>query len=195
MAVFLDRDGVINELIYHREAGVIDTPFTLGQFRLLPGVVEAIRILNNEQIKVIVVSNQPGIAKNHFTRTTLNSTNRKMKSLLARGGAHIDSIYYCLHHPEAVKVRFLKVCNCRKPAPGLILKAARKFQIDTNNSYMVGDNLSDIKAGRAAGCKTILIGKHKCELCRLMQEENAVPDFIAANLLEAVERIVQVRSK
>lgn len=156
-------------------------------------MAEAIKILNDKRIKAIVVSNQPGVAKNNFTRSTLNSTNRKMRAQLARNGAHIDGIYHCLHHPEAVNAKYLKVCNCRKPSPGLILKAARRFSIDIQNSYMIGDNLTDIKAGKAAGCKTVLIGKQKCELCHLMQEENAVPDLIFPNLLEAVKTIVDGR--
>jgi len=186
-AVFLDRDGVINELIFHEEAGVIDSPFTIEQLRLLPRVGAAIKLLNENNIKVIVVSNQPGIAKNHFTEAILEETTDKLKEELAVVGARLDGIYYCLHHPEATNLKYLKICDCRKPKPGLILTAARDLSIDLKHSYVVGDNLSDIKAGKAAGCKTILLGKPKCELCQLMESENAKPDHIAANLYEAVQ--------
>jgi D-glycero-D-manno-heptose 1,7-bisphosphate phosphatase len=189
-AVFIDRDGVINELIYHKESGVIDSPFTVRHFRLLPGVGEAIRILNDNQIKTVIISNQPGVAKKHMTLAALNAISRKMEKEIARYGGAIDSIYYCLHHPEAVDPEYRKACRCRKPAPGLILKAARELSIDPKNSYMIGDNLSDIKAGKAAGCRTILIGKQKCELCHMMHEEDAVPDFIIENLLQATELII-----
>jgi D-glycero-D-manno-heptose 1,7-bisphosphate phosphatase len=189
-AVFLDRDGVINELLYHQEAGVIDSPFTVAQFKLLLQVGEAIRLLNKNGVKVLVVSNQPGIAKNHFTETVLAEMDRKMKEELASYQASLDGIYYCPHHPEAVNPEYLRVCECRKPKPGLILRAAADFHIDLQNSYMIGDNLSDIKAGIAAGCKTILLGKHKCELCHLMDEDGVRPELIVPNLYEAVRRIL-----
>jgi len=186
-AVFLDRDGVVNELVYHEEAGIIDSPFTVSQVRLLPSAGPAIKLLNRNNIKVIVVSNQPGIAKNHFTESALQEMTSKLEEELASLGAHLDGIYYCLHHPEATNPRYLKICDCRKPKPGLILQAARELSVDPKYSYLVGDNLSDIRAGKAAGCQTILLGKPKCELCHLMEAENARPDYIAANLYEAVQ--------
>jgi len=189
-AVFLDRDGVINELIYHEEAGVIDTPFTLEQFRLLPDVDLAIKLLNQNDVKVFVVSNQPGLAKKHFTKEILESMTDKMHEELEALGAHIDGVYYCLHHPEATDLKYLKICDCRKPKPGLILKAVDEYSLELQHCYMVGDNLSDVKAGKSAGCKTILLGKLKCELCQLMDTENARPDYIATNLYDAVRIIL-----
>jgi transaldolase len=186
-AVFLDRDGVINELVYHEESGVIDSPFTLDQFRLLPYVGEAIKLLNQNDVKVIIVSNQPGIAKNHFTEAILEATTNKMEKELADLGASLDGVYYCLHHPEATNSKYLEICDCRKPKPGLILKAARELSVDLKHSYVVGDNLSDIKAGKAAQCRTILLGKLKCELCHLIESENVRPDHIATNLYEAAQ--------
>lgn len=126
-AVFLDRDGVINELIYHSEAGVIDSPFTVDQFQLLPGVEKAVQRLNLAGYKVIVTSNQPGIAKNHFTPTTLRLMDAKLKKALAVHGAHLDAIYYCYHHPEGRNPKYRMVCHCRKPEPGLLLEASRTF--------------------------------------------------------------------
>lgn len=186
-AVFLDRDGVINELIYHEEAGIIDSPFTVAQLKLLPRVGAAIKLLNQNDINVIVVSNQPGIAKNHFTEAILEEMTDKLEDELADLGAHLDGIYYCLHHPEATNSKYLEICDCRKPKPGLILKAAKELSVDLKHSYVVGDNLSDIQAGKAAGCRTILLGKPKCELCHLMESENARPGHIAPNLYEAVQ--------
>jgi len=90
-----------------------------------------------------------------------------------------------LHHPEGTNKEYTKVCECRKPKPGLILKAAEKHDIDLANSWMIGDGVTDIKAGQNAGCKTILIGRMKCELCNLLEDENAKPDFIASNLYKA----------
>jgi D-glycero-D-manno-heptose 1,7-bisphosphate phosphatase len=189
-AAFLDRDGVINELTYHAESGVIDSPFTLDQFQLLPGVGEAIRRLNQAGYKVIVVSNQPGVAKNHFTHITLTQMDVKLKKALEEAGAHLDGIYYCCHHPEGKNPNYRMVCQCRKPEPGLLLEAKKNFKLNLAECYMVGDNLTDVQAGQKAGCKTILIGKMKCETCRLMDEQCSRPDTIAGNLSEAVTVIL-----
>lgn len=187
--IFLDRDGVINELIYYAEHGVVDSPFTAEQFRLLPGVCEAINKFHELGFKVIIASNQPGIAKGYFSQETFDKIRKKMNDELAKEGASLDGEYYCFHHPEA-KVEKLKVnCGCRKPEPGLLLEAAKNLNIDLPQSWMIGDGLTDVKAGKSAGCQTILLGKMKCELCRLMGEQDARPDFIAANLLEAANLV------
>ncbi len=189
-AVFLDRDGVINELIYYPEQGIIDSPFTVAQFKLLPGVGEAINRLHEIGYKVVLVSNQPGIAKEHMSEGTFDRIREKMKAELAKKGSFLDGEYYCFHHPEA-KVERLKVnCECRKPKPGLLLQAAKEMGIELFQSWMIGDRLVDVKAGKEAGCKTILLGRTKCELCRLMDEENARPDYITTNLTEAVQAIL-----
>jgi len=189
-AVFVDRDGVINELVYHQEQGIIDSPFTVEQFRLLLGVGEAIKKLHEMDYKVVVVSNQPNIAKGHMSEEIFDKIRKKMGDELAKEGAYLDGEYYCFHHPEA-KVETLKAnCECRKPKPGLLLQAAQDMDIDVSQSWMIGDNLADIKAGKGAGVRTILLGKMKCELCRLMDEEDARPDTIATNLKEAAQFIL-----
>jgi len=191
-AVFLDRDGTINEIIYHQDIGIIDTPFTMEQFRLLPHVAEAISLINRMGYKVIVVSNQPGVARGHFTKETLFQIDLKMKEELAARGAFIDASYYCPHAPDGVIPKYSKRCNCRKPKPGLLLKAARELNIDCSHSFMIGDSLTDVQAGHSVGAKTILLGRMKCTLCRLMQEEGIYPDFICADLLAAVQKIKEV---
>jgi D-glycero-D-manno-heptose 1,7-bisphosphate phosphatase len=189
--VFLDRDGVINELVYYPEHGVVDSPFTTKQFKLLPGACEAINRFHELGFKVILVSNQPGIAKGYLSQETFDKIRKKMNDELAREGASFNGEYYCFHHPEA-KVGRLKVnCECRKPEPGLLLQAAKDLNIDLSRSWIIGDGLTDIKAGKSAGCQTILLGRMKCELCRLMEEMDAHPDAIVATLLEAVGVISQ----
>ena len=190
-AVFLDRDGVVNELIYYQEQGIVDSPFTAEQFRLLPGVGEAIRRLNEAGYKVILASNQPGIAKGNMSEENFQKIRQKMKGKLAEAGAFLDGEYYCFHHPEAKVDRFRANCGCRKPEPGLLLQAAKDMGIDLSKSWMIGDGLTDIKAGKRAGTRTILLGRVKCELCRLMDEEGARPDAITANLKEAVQFILK----
>ena len=189
-AVFLDRDGVVNELVYHEDHGIIDSPFTVAQFRLLPGVIEAVRQLRDADYTVVLVSNQPGIAKGHMSREAFDRIKERMKEELAKGGACLDGEYYCLHHPEAVVAELRANCECRKPKPGLLLRAARDFDIDLSKSWMIGDGLTDVLAGKAAGCQTILLGRMKCDLCRMMDDLNARQDGIATHLAEAVRIIV-----
>jgi len=189
-AVFLDRDGVINELVYYQEQGIIDSPFTVAQFKLLPSVGEAINRLHETGYKVVLVSNQPGIAKEHMSEETFDRIRQKMKAELAKKGSFLDGEYYCFHHPEAIVERLKADCECRKPKPGSLLQAAKEMGIELFQSWMIGDGLSDIQAGKSAGTRTIIIGKMKCELCHLMDEENARPDSITTNLTEAVQSIL-----
>jgi len=194
-AVFLDRDGVINELVYYQEAGVIDSPFVVEQFKLRPHVGEAIKLLNQVGYKTIVVSNQPGVAKNHFTLDTLRQMDTKMAGELSAQGAFLDRVYYCPHHPNGNNGDFRRACSCRKPQPGLLLQAAKEFDLDLSQCYMVGDNLTDVKAGKNAGCRTLLVGKMKCELCHIMDEEGVKPDAIVGDLLEAAKTILKWEGK
>jgi D,D-heptose 1,7-bisphosphate phosphatase len=188
-AVFLDRDGVINELIYYPEHGIIDSPFTVEQVNLFPKAGEAIKKIREMGYRAIIVSNQPGIAKGHLSRETFDRIREKMKEHLAKDGASIDGEYYCFHHPEAVVENLRVDCECRKPKPGLLFQAAEEQDVDLSRSWMIGDGLTDIEAGKAAGCKTMLLGRMKCELCHLMDELDARPDAITSNLLEAVQII------
>ena len=120
-AVFLDRDGVINEIIYHKEMGIVDSPFTVEQFNLLPDVGKAINRFKNQGFKVILVSNQPGIAKDHFDMEVFEKIKEKMINELAKTGANLDAEYYCIHHPEAKIEKYKEICNCRKPKSGLFI--------------------------------------------------------------------------
>ena len=190
-AIFLDRDGVINELVYHEEQGIIDSPFSVEQFKLLPGVGEAIKQFHDMGVEVILISNQPGMAKGHMSEETFEKKKKKMKNDLAKEGAFLDGEYYCLHHPDAKVERLKANCECRKPKPGLILQAAQDMNIDLYQSWMIGDGLTDIQAGKQAGCRTILLGRMKCELCHRMDAEDAIPDFIASNLKDAVLFILE----
>lgn len=187
--VFLDRDGAINELIYYPGHGVVDSPFTVEQFRLIPGVGEAINEFHELGFKVIVVSNQPGMAKGYLSQKTFDRIRKKMSNELAKEGASFDGEYYCFHHPEAKVERLKANCGCRKPKPGLLLQAAKDLNIDLPRSWMIGDGLTDVQAGKSAGCQTILLGRMKCELCHLMDEQDARPDFIAGNLFEAANLV------
>ena len=184
-AVFLDRDGVINEIVYHKEMGILDSPANAGEIKLFPDVGKAINIFKKLGFKVIIVSNQPGLAKDKFTMKAFEEMKEKVKAELDNQGASVDGEYYCLHHPDGIVEEYTKVCDCRKPKPGLMLEAAADHDIDLSKSWMIGDGITDVKAGQSAGCKTILIGRMKCDLCKLMEDEDVKPDHIAANLYKA----------
>lgn len=141
-AVFLDRDGTINV-----DIGYLSNPADLV---LLPGVVAAIRAFNRAGWLVVVISNQSGIGRGYFDETVLAAVHARLIDGLAAGGARIDAIYYCPHHPAAG-------CNCRKPATGLIERARQERGIDLSRSWVIGDKLSDIELGRRAGCRTALV--------------------------------------
>ena len=184
-AVFLDRDGVINEMVHHRETGIIDSPNNVDEFVILLDVGKAINKFHELGFKVIIVSNQPGIAKDKFTMKIFEEVKNKMKNELAKTDSFVDAEYYCLHHPEGRNKEYSMVCDCRKPKPGLILKAAKENDIDLANSWMIGDGTTDIQAGHSAGCKTVLIGRMKCDLCNYFEDICVKPNFIAPNLYSA----------
>jgi D-glycero-D-manno-heptose 1,7-bisphosphate phosphatase len=154
-AVFLDRDGTINKYV-----GFLRN---IDEFELIPGVAEAIKKINNSGYLAIVVTNQPVIARGEVTVPELQLIHNKMETLLGAEGAYLDAIYYCPHHPHKGyegEIPELKIdCDCRKPKPGMLLRAAEDFNIDLTSSWMIGDGENDIRAGKAAGCKTALIGE------------------------------------
>ncbi len=151
-AIFLDRDGTINQFV-----GFLTKP---EQFELLPGVTDAIRQINHSGYLAIVVSNQPIIARGDCTFEELQAIHNRMETLLGKEEAFIDAIYYCPHHPdkgfEGERTAYKVDCNCRKPKPGLLLQAAFDWNIDLSISYMVGDSDRDLEAGKSAGCRQSL---------------------------------------
>ena len=152
-AIFLDRDGTINKYV-----GFLRS---IDQFELIPGVADAIKKINASGYLCIVVTNQPVIARGEVTVDELDTIHKKMETKLGFAGAYVDGLYYCPHHPhkgyegEIPELKF--DCDCRKPKPGMLLKAAEDFNVDLEQSYMVGDGENDVKAGLAAGCKAVLI--------------------------------------
>ena len=152
-AIFLDRDGTINKL-----KGFLTD---IDEFELVDGVSEAIKLINNSEYLVIVVTNQPVIARGEVTLEELNEIHNKMETLLGLEGAFLNDIFFCPHHPdkgfEGERIEYKIDCECRKPKPGMLLKAAEKYNIDLSQSWMIGDGKNDILAGKNAGCKTALI--------------------------------------
>ena len=173
-AVFLDRDGTMAKDVHYCRCP--------EDFKLFPNTAKAIKLLSEHGFKVIVITNQSGIARGYFTEEALAQIHEKMKTELAKEGAWIDGIYYCPHHPD-------DNCNCRKPKPKLVLQAAKEHDIDLKHSFVVGDLSLDIDLGKAVGCKTILL------LDSPQEDMNISPDYIASDLLEATQYVLQWENK
>lgn len=152
-AVFLDRDGVLIDLV--ERADSYDSAKRPEEVRLAGGVAAGMRILAALPFKLIVVSNQPGIAKATMTSDDLNAVTKEFLCQLLDAGAWVDAIYYCIHHPQAAAPHLRAACPCRKPAPGMLTTAASDHRLSLAKSYMIGDHPKDITAGQAAGCTTI----------------------------------------
>jgi D-glycero-D-manno-heptose 1,7-bisphosphate phosphatase len=180
-AVFMDRDGTINKYVGFLRK-IVD-------FELLPGVADTIKKINASGYLAIVVTNQPVIARGEVTIPELTEIHNKMETLLGAKGAYLDAIYYCPHHPHKGyegEVPELKIdCDCRKPKPGMLLKAAEDFNIDLSRSWMIGDGETDIRAGKAAGCKTALLGSGEYSQDITV---DSLYDFAEKILLEGVKK-------
>lgn len=147
-AVFLDRDGTINI--------EKDYLYQIHDFEFIPGVPEAIQLLNKAEFMVIVVTNQSGVARGYYTEDDVLNLHRHIAKELEDSGAHVDAWLYCPHHPDG-RGSYALPCNCRKPLPGMLQEAAARYDIDLENSVIIGDKPADIEAGMAAGCHTILV--------------------------------------
>lgn len=181
--IFLDRDGTVN-----RYVGLLKSA---DKMELLPGAAEAIRKINESEYLAVCVTNQPVVARGDVTYKGLEEINNKMHTLLGQSGAYLDGLYFCPHHPDSGfegEVKELKTdCDCRKPKTGMIKKAAERFNIDLENSFLIGDTYTDVLTGKNAGCKTVLLTsgaedkfiKYKCE-----------PDFTAKDLTDAINTVL-----
>ena len=184
-AVFLDRDGTLNE-----EVGYVNH---LDRFTLLPRVGQAIRLLNQHEIKAVVITNQSGVARGYFPESLIHQVHQKMQDLLKKEEAHLDGIYYCPHHPDIGIPPYHQKCQCRKPATGLVEQAVKELDLDCSQSYTVGDRTVDIEFGHQTGAKGILVltgyGKGEWEYFR--DQWRIKPNHVATDLYEAVQWILQ----
>jgi D-glycero-D-manno-heptose 1,7-bisphosphate phosphatase len=175
-AVFLDRDGTVNA-----EAEYLHEP---DELHLLPGAAQAIRLLNQAAVPVILVTNQAGIGRGYYSVAAMRALHRELAIRLAAGGAHLDAIYHCPHHPD-------DDCDCRKPKPGMLLRATAEHRIDLRRSFVIGDKISDLEAGRRAGSHTILVlTGYGREEWRAFQDRHFQPDHVGPDLLAAVHWIL-----
>ncbi len=183
-AVFLDRDGTINE-----EVGYLTD---LSRLRLIPGAGAAITRLNHAGYKVILVTNQSGVARGYFPESLVLEAHKRLTDMLEREGAVLDGIYYCPHHPTAGNTVYTVVCDCRKPGTGLVDRAVKDFDVDINRSFLVGDKWSDVELAQRAGVHSILVmsGFSPDDPGNKRPEHVEDPDFTARTIAEAVDWIM-----
>ncbi|HEY0406314.1 MAG TPA: HAD family hydrolase [Pyrinomonadaceae bacterium] len=184
-AVFMDRDGTISE-----EVGYVNHT---ARYRVFQYSAEAVRLLNDAGWLAILVTNQAGVARGYFTEELIASVHGVLRSELEKQGARLDAIYYCAHHPSVGQPPYRFDCDCRKPKPGLITRAAAEFEIDLAGSWMVGDRYSDIELARNAGVRSAFVlsgyGRGEWEYQRANWQHE--PDIVAEDLLEAARKIIE----
>ena len=185
-AVFLDKDGTLVE----------NLPYNVNpdRIRLAPKAGQALRLLHQSGYQLVIVTNQSGIARGYFKEEALEAVEGRLRDLLrAEGGVPLAGFYYCPHLAEGSVPRYAIECSCRKPEPGMLLKAADELDIDLTRSWMVGDILNDVEAGNRAGCSTILIDNGNETEWELSSYDRQ-PDFIVTDLLEAARAILNGKS-
>jgi D-glycero-D-manno-heptose 1,7-bisphosphate phosphatase len=195
----LDRDGTLIDVVRDEETGAISTAFHPSQLVILPGVVEALRLLADAGFVLAVATNQPGPAKGHFSADAVHRTNDALVARLAADGVAIASVQVCLHHPEGGArgdAALVGPCECRKPKPGMLHTLVAELGLARAESWMIGDSAADVESGAAAGMRTALVfPSNRCELCPLRAGwdkggQRAVPDVHAATLLGVARAIV-----
>ncbi len=188
IAVFLDRDGTLNE-----EIGFVRTP---DELRLLPGAADAVSTLNRLGVVTCVISNQSGVARGALSEADLIPVHARLSDELRSTGAHVDRIYYCPHHPTQGVPPYRAECECRKPRPGMLRQAEREFGLDLTRSFVIGDRMADVQAGQAVGSTTILVltgyGATAIEESR---RDGVAPDAVAPSIVEAVRYVQQTIAK
>jgi len=183
-AVFLDRDGTINMDVGY--------PRDFSQVTIYPSSFEAIRRINEAGFRAVVVTNQSGIGRSFLSEADLAALHQKMTAALAAGGARLDAIYYCPHHDQAVDPRYRMECDCRKPRPGMALRAALAFDLDLAASYMIGDKVEDVRFGLAAGATPILVRTGYGEASAVTLAGLGIrPAAVVSGILEAVDWLLK----
>ena len=181
-AIFIDRDGTVSH-----EVGYLNHP---SRFRLFPWTVDAVRHINRAGWLAVLVTNQAGVARGYFPEAMVHEVHDQLRAALESGGARLDAIYYCPHRPE-------EDCECRKPKPGMLLRAARELEIDLNRSFMIGDRYVDVRAAHAAGVRSVLVctGDGAGEMAKYAGLPGPQPNFVADNLQHAVDAILSGQVK
>jgi D-glycero-D-manno-heptose 1,7-bisphosphate phosphatase len=187
-AIFIDRDGTLAH-----EVGYVND---VSRFRLFPWSVEAVRLVNRSGFAAVMVTNQAGVARGYFPEAAIQEVHAALGAALADGAARLDGVYYCPHHPQAGEPPYRRDCDCRKPRPGLLTRAAAELDLALGESWVVGDRLGDLQVAWAVGARGAMVktGYGRGELRHHAPAWPRQPDLVAEHLLEAVARIVHERS-
>ena len=188
-AILLDRDGVINELIINPEEGIVDSPNSSDQFKIIKNSIKALKILSKLGFKIIIISNQPGMAKGQYDLSEFLKIKRRLENELTKNNVVLSGQYYCLHHPNAKIVKYKKKCQCRKPGTKLFFDAVKKHNIDTKKSFLIGDGITDMQLAKRVRCRAIFIGNINSAITRVFHEKKVNPFYISHDLLEAANYI------
>lgn len=191
-AVFLDRDGILNELVEDPVSGLPESPLRAADVRLVAGAATAVTRLRRLGFALVCVSNQPAAAKGKVSTSELLEVHDRVLALLRAKGVELDASRICMHHEQGVVAELAGRCECRKPAPGMLLDAACALGIDLASSWMVGDTDADVLAGKAAGCMTLLVGYPGSVHKRL---QAVCPDLVASSLADAADRLANRTSE
>ncbi len=192
-AVFLDRDGVINRNILNCDTGEYESPHRPEDLHIVPGALEAMAALQAAGFGLFLVSNQPSFAKGKTSLEAIKAIHNRLENHLSGAGIVFDAFYYCYHHPQGIVPGFSGACDCRKPSPFFLRKAAEDFNIDLGSSWMVGDRATDIACGKSAGARTIRIREDHVTRQEPHEPHEPVAEFEAADLTKAVQIILQPR--
>jgi D-glycero-D-manno-heptose 1,7-bisphosphate phosphatase len=186
-AVFIDRDGTLAH-----EVGYVND---VSRFRLFPWSIEAVRLINRSGYLAVMVTNQAGVARGYFPEPAVREVHERLQAALADGAARLDGIYYCPHHPDAGEPPYRQDCDCRKPRPGLLTRAASDLGIDLARSWVVGDRQGDLQVAWAVGARGVMVktGYGRGELRHHAPSWARQPDLVAEHLLEAVSRILDAQ--
>lgn len=191
-AILLDRDGVINELVINPEEGIVDSPNSLVQFNVIKNSIKAMKILSKLGYKLIIISNQPGIAKGQYDISEFLKMKKKLENYLTNNNVMLSGQYYCLHHPNAKIPKYRKKCQCRKPGTKLFFDAVKEHNIDTKNSFLIGDGITDMQMAKRVKCRAIFIGNINSTVTRVFHEKKINPFYVAHDLLEAANYIKKI---
>jgi D-glycero-D-manno-heptose 1,7-bisphosphate phosphatase len=192
--IILDRDGTLIDVIRDEETGVVSVAWSPSQLRFLPGVIEGLRRLEAAGYGFAIATNQPGPAKGQFSAEAVHRTHHALVAALAEAGVAISSVEVCWHHPHGSPhgaQELIGSCDCRKPKPGLLLRAMQNGNFDPESTWMIGDSTADIEAAHQARLRSALVfAQNRCELCPLRQGSPITPDVVAPRFDELAERIL-----